>query len=107
METKLLERKTKNKFDKENLNRYCGDSSMSQAKADLERLEKSYRKSSRTLQSLVLGLIFAVLVFMAYGLFGTRLDREKFTTEVTPVHIELNTISDHRQTATNLRNMQM
>lgn len=107
MQTKLLERKTKNSSDKENLNRYSGDSSMYQAKADLERLEKSYRKSSRTLQSLVLGLIFAVFVFMAYGLFGTKLDREKFTTEVTPVHIELNAISDHRQTATNPQNIQM
>lgn len=78
-----------------------------QARSDLEILERSYRKSSRTLQSMVLGMVFAALVFMAYGLFGTRIDREKYTTEVTPVHIELNTVSGPRHTATNPRNLQM
>ncbi|HEY9733512.1 MAG TPA: hypothetical protein V6C89_16455 [Drouetiella sp.] len=113
MDANLVDRKTNACSDKVNLNRNTGESykdsndSIGRARADLDKLEKSYRKSSRTLQSLVLGMFFAVLVFMAFGLFGTKLDREKFTTDVTPVHIEVNAISEHRQTAANPRNLQM
>jgi len=56
---------------------------------------------------MVLGLVFAVLVVLAYGLFGGRVEREKFTTDVTPIHVELNPISGRRQTAQNRLNMQM
>ncbi len=80
---------------------------VSQAKSDLAVLERSYRSSSRTLRSLVFGLIVAVMVLMAYSLFGARVDRELFTTDVTPIHVELNPISGRRQTAQNPLNMQM
>jgi len=105
METKLVDRPGKTHSRKTELN--PDTAALRQARSDLESLERSYRKSSRTLQSLVLGMVFAALVFMAYGLFGTRVDREKYTTDVTPVHIELNTISGARHTAANPQNVQM
>lgn len=106
METKLAG-KEKRSSGNVNLNHYHHKRTIDQAKSDLESLERSYRKSSRTLQSMVVGLIFAMLVFMAYGLFGGRADREKFTTDVTPIHRELNAISGHRQTAENPQNLQL
>lgn len=107
MEPKLLERESAATRNAPKCGRTDENLRVSQAKSDLGSLEKSYRSSSRTLQSMVFGLIAAVLVLMAYSLFGGRVDREIFTTDVTPVHVELNSISSRKQTAQNPRNMQM
>jgi len=107
METRGREREPQWAASKANLIADTEVPKISQARSDLESLERSYRKSSRTLQSMVLGLVFAVLVVLAYGLFGGRVEREKFTTDVTPIHVELNPISGRRQTAQNRLNMQM
>lgn len=107
METNLLDRNSHRCKCNSKLNRHNDAAAINQAKSELQLLERSYRKSSRTLQSLVLSMVFAVLVVMAFGLFGGRVDREKFTTEVTPVHIELNSISGSRQTAARPSSMQM
>ncbi len=107
MEPKLLDREsaaTRNVPTSRCIDEHA---TVSQAKSDLESLERSYRSSSRTLQSMVFGLIAAVLVLMAYSLFGGRVDSELFTTDVTPVHVELNSISSRKQTAQNPQNMQM
>ncbi|MBS1956518.1 MAG: hypothetical protein JST89_20185 [Cyanobacteria bacterium SZAS-4] len=107
MESKLLERKSSTARSEQRASISDDRQRVSQAKSDLESLERSYRSSSRTLQSMVFGLIAAVMVLMAYSLFGGRVDREMFTTDVTPVHIELNPISNRKQTAQNPQNMQM
>ncbi len=107
MESKLLERQsaqTRVGTDSRSIEEHAR---VSQARSDLASLERSYRSSSRTLQSMVFGLIAAVMVLMAYSLFGGRVDREAFTTDVTPIHVELNPISGRKQTAQNPRNMQM
>ena len=108
MEPKLLERcSTATDRTDRAINSRSDEQRVSQAKSDLESLERSYRSSSRTLPSMVFGLIAAVMVLMAYSLFGGRIDREMFTTDVTPVHVELNPISSRKQTAQNPRNMQL
>lgn len=106
MEPKLLERQSTATECVRN-GRIDEHQRVSQAKSDLESLERSYRSSSRTLQSMVFGLIAAVMALMAYSLFGGRVDREMFTTDVTPVHVELNPISSRKQTAQNPQNMQL
>ena len=106
MEPKLLERQSTAKECARD-QRIDEHQRVRQAKSDLESLERSYRSSSRTLQSMVFGLIAAVMALMAYSLFGGRVDREMFTTDVTPVHVELNPISSRKQTAQNPQNMQL
>lgn len=76
-------------------------------KYDVTELEQNYRNLNRTGHSLFLSVIFGVLIIMAYALFGTRSDREKLTTDVTPVHVEVNPISDNRQTAASARSFQL
>lgn len=112
MEPKLLERASaptehELKSSKQNSRVIEDRLRVTQAQSDLASLEKSYRSSSRTLQSMVFGLIAAVLVLMAYSLFGGRVDREIFTTDVTPIHVELYPVTGHKQTAQNPRNMQL
>jgi hypothetical protein len=74
---------------------------------DFKNLEKTYKSPSQQLQPIFLTFVFCVMMVLAYTLFGTRVDREKFTTDVTPIHVEINPISDQRQTAQNPRSLQL
>jgi hypothetical protein len=77
------------------------------ASTDFKSLEKTYKSPSHQSHPIFLTLVFVVMMVLAYTLFGTRVDRKKFTTDVTPIHVEIHPISDQRQTAQNPRNLQL
>ncbi|CAN5651575.1 hypothetical protein BH10CYA1_BH10CYA1_14970 [soil metagenome] len=107
MEPRLLERQSTETGSTPSRRGSQDNRLFSQARADLAGLERSYKSSNSTLQPLVFGLIAAVMVLTAYNLFGGRVDRHMFTTDVTPIHVELNAIAGRKQTAQNRQNAQM
>lgn len=74
---------------------------------DFEVPDRSDSGAGKAWSSLFLSIVFGVLITLAYGLFGHGIDRVRFASNVTPVRVELNSISDHRRTAESMRNLQL
>jgi hypothetical protein len=72
-----------------------------------ETLERAYGKDHQIWKLLSVSLLLVLLMCLAFTFFGARVDREKFTTEVTPIHIELNPITSRNKTAQNPHNLQL
>ncbi len=75
--------------------------------SDCEKLERAYRSDHRPWKRLYLSFLFVLVLILAFTFFGARVDREKLTTEVTPIHIELNSITTRNKTAQNPHNLQL
>ncbi len=75
--------------------------------SNCETLERAYSNDHRLWKPLYLSFLFVLVLILAFTFFGARVDREKLTTEVTPIHIELNSITTRNKTAQNPHNLQL
>jgi hypothetical protein len=60
-----------------------------------ERLERIYQSDNNLGTLVIVVALFLLLLAFAFSIFGARNDKARFTSEVTPRHIQLGSLERH------------